>query len=59
MLRGFVGVGPEIVVAFLLREASGKLAAVKEVTHDAVRGRPIIAIHAVVVRTQRRFPGEL
>jgi hypothetical protein len=58
-LRGFGGVGPEIVVALPRRQARWNLFPVKEVAHDAIGDRPVIAVHAVVVRAQRRVSREL
>src|SRR5687768_5655535 len=59
MLGSFSGVGPEVVVALGLRQARRDFSAMEEVAHDPVGDRPIIAVHAMMVRTQAGFAGEL
>jgi len=46
-------------LAVVLRQAWRNFFPVKEIAHDAIRDGPIIAVHAVMVRAQRGFTGEL
>jgi hypothetical protein len=52
-------VSPEVVVAIVLRQPGWNFLPVEEVAHDAIGDGPIIAVHAVMVRAQRGFTGEL
>ena len=55
----FARMRPEFVVALVLRQARWDFFPVEEVAHDAIGDGPIIAVHAVMVRAQRSFTGEL
>jgi hypothetical protein len=52
-------VRPEVVVAIVLRQPGWYFLPVEEVAHDAIGDSPVIAVHAVVVRAQGGFSGEL
>ena len=56
---GLSGVRPEIVVALGLRQARRNLLAMEEIAHDAIRHRPVVAVHAVMMRAQPGITGEL
>jgi hypothetical protein len=52
-------VSPEVVVAIVLSQPWWHFFPMEEVAHDAIGHSPVIAVHAVMVRAQRGFPGEL
>jgi hypothetical protein len=51
-LCGFAGGCPGVVGAVGLREARRNLLPMEELAHNAVRHRPVVAVHAVVMRAQ-------
>src|ERR671918_553332 len=52
----FRRVRPEVVVAVVLRQPGWNLLAMEEVAHDPIGNRPVISIHAVVMRTKGGVP---
>jgi hypothetical protein len=56
---GFAGMCPEIIIALVLGEARWHLLSMKEVAHDAIRHRPVIAVDAMMMWAQPRVPREL
>jgi hypothetical protein len=52
-------VSPEVVVAIVLSQPWRHFLPMEEVAHDAIGHRPVITVHAVMVRAKRGFPGEL
>jgi hypothetical protein len=51
--------GPEVIIAIRLRQATRYFPAMEEVAHDAIRHRPIVAVHTVMMRAQPGVAGEL
>jgi hypothetical protein len=52
-------VGPEVVVAIVLRQPGWDLFAMEEIAHDPIGDGPVVSVHAVVVRAEGGIPGEL
>lgn len=50
---------PEIVFAVAALEARRHLAAMEEVAHDSVGRRPVVPVHAMMMRAQPAAAGEL